>query len=64
MAADGETAAVKVMLVPAVVEVLEAVRVVVEDVVPEELLELVEPQPVLSSAERASDPKRIARNAK
>ena len=53
--------AVRVMLVPVVVEVLEDVSVVVVEVV---LEELVEPQPVLSRAERASDPKRIARNAK
>ncbi|GGG97408.1 hypothetical protein GCM10011586_10870 [Silvibacterium dinghuense] len=47
MAALGETVAVSVILVPVVVEVLDAVSVVVVDVA--EVLELPAPQPELSN---------------
>jgi len=56
----GETVAVSVMLVPVVVEVLDAARLVVVDVVPLELL--LEPQPVLSIAARVSNPRVTERS--
>jgi len=59
VAAVGETVAVSVMLVPVVVEVLDAANVVVVEVV---LLELpLEPQPVLSIAARESNPRATER---
>jgi hypothetical protein len=60
VAAVGETVAVSVMLVPVVVEVLDAARLVVVDVVPLELL--LEPQPVLSIAARVSNPRVTERS--
>ena len=62
VAAVGETVAVNVMSVPTVVDVLDAFRVIVDDVVPEELPEL--PQPVPNSTAKASAPKSIARKTK
>jgi hypothetical protein len=56
VAAVGETVAVRVMLVPVVVEVLEALRVVVVEV----LLE--EPQPIHSSTARTNIPARVINN--
>ena len=52
MAAVGETLAVRVMLVPMVVEVLDDVKVVVVDVLPE--LEVLELQPKLKTVAAAS----------
>jgi hypothetical protein len=61
VAAVGETVAVSVMLVPAVVDVLEAAKVVVEAVV--ELLVLFEPQPMASTAITAKMPSANAQRA-
>lgn len=60
VAAEGETVAVSVMSVPAVVDELEAASVVVVDVVLEEvLLILPELQPIHSAA-RVRNPRTIA----
>lgn len=63
VAAEGETVAVSVMLVPVVVDALEEVSVVVVDVVLEELeLPVVlEPHPAISVAASINDPSAIAR---